>query len=101
MPTARRSLDKTSMLRKIVGYAETHRRGIHTARYNLPNVRVLTVTPGRQRIGNIIATYREHAAALVSPRLFLFADRTGLSRADDFLDYPWLDTAGEQHRLLD
>jgi hypothetical protein len=101
MPTARRSLDKTSMLRKIVGYAETHRRGIHTARYNLPNVRVLTVTPGRQRIGNIVATYREHAAALVSPRLFLFADRAGLSRADDFLDYPWLDAAGEQHRLLD
>jgi len=22
-------------------------------------------------------------------------------RAEDFLDYPWLDAAGEQHRLLD
>ena len=101
MPTARRSLDKTSMLRKIVGYAETYRRGIHTKRYNLPNVRVLTVTPGRQRIGNIIGAYREHAAALVSPKFFLFADRAGLRRAEDFLDYPWLDAAGEQHRLLD
>jgi hypothetical protein len=101
MPTARRTLDKTSMLRKIVGYAETYRRDIHAKRYNLPNVRVLTVTPGRQRIANIVATYREHAAALVSPKFFLFADRNGLRRAEDFLDYPWLDAAGDQHRLLD
>jgi hypothetical protein len=62
---------------------------------------VLTVTPGRTRIANIIATYREHAAALVSPKFFLFADRAGLNLAEDFLDYPWLDAAGEQHRLLD
>jgi hypothetical protein len=101
MPTARRGLDQTSYLRKIIGYAETYRRDLHAKRYNLPNVRVLTVTPGRQRIANIIATYREHAAALVSPKFFLFADRAGLRRAEDFLDYPWLDAAGEQHRLLD
>jgi hypothetical protein len=101
MPTARRALDKTSMLRKIVGYAETYRRDLHKKRYNLPNVRVITVTPGRQRINNIIAAYRQHAAALVSPKFFLFADRAGLARADDFLDYPWLDAAGEQHSLLD
>ncbi|HWB48624.1 MAG TPA: replication-relaxation family protein [Stellaceae bacterium] len=101
MPTARRSLDKTSILRKIVGYAETYRRDLHTKRYGLPNVRVLTVTPGRQRIGNIIAAYREHANTLVSPKFFLFADRAGLSRADDWLDYPLVDAAGEQHRLLD
>lgn len=101
MPTARRNLDKTSMLRKIVGYAETYRRDLHQKRYGLPNVRVITVTPGRQRIGNIIATYREHAAALVSPKFFLFADRASLRRAEDFLDYGWVDAAGEQHRLLD
>ena len=101
MPTARRALDKTSYLRKIIGYAETYRRDLHTKRYGLPNVRVLTVTPGRQRISNIIAAYREHASALVSPRFFLFADRAGLCRAEDWLDYPWVDAAGEQHRLLD
>ena len=101
MPTTRRALDKTSFLRKIVGYAETYRRDLHTKRYGMNNVRVITVTPGRQRIANIIASYREHAAALVSPKFFLFADRAGLRRAEDFLDYPWLDAAGEQHRLLD
>lgn len=101
MPTARQTLDKTSMLRKLVGYGETYRRGIHTKRYNLPNVRVLTVTTGRQRIGNIVASYREHAAALGSPRVFLFADHFGLHHANDFLDYSWTDAAREQHRLLD
>jgi protein involved in plasmid replication-relaxation len=100
-PTTRRTLDKSSMLRKGIGYAESYRRGIHTKRYGLPNIRILTVTPGRQRIGNIIEAYREHVAAFVSPRVFLFADRPGLHRADDFLDYPWIDAAGEQHRLLD
>jgi hypothetical protein len=57
--------------------------------------------PGRKRIANIITAYRDHAAALVSPKFFLFADSAGLNRAEDFLDYPWLDGAGEQHRLLD
>jgi hypothetical protein len=101
MPTERRDLSKTSYLRKLMGYAHTYRHELHTKRYNLPNVRVLTVTPGRQRIANITNAYRDHAAALVSPKFFLFADRPGLSRAEDFLDYPWLDAAGEQVRLLD
>jgi hypothetical protein len=101
MPTERRDLSKTSYLRQLIGYAQTYRHDLHAKRYGLPNVRVLTVTPGRQRIANIIAAYRAHAAALVSPKFFLFADRAGLNRAQDFLDYPWLDAASEQHRLLD
>jgi hypothetical protein len=101
MPTERKDLSKTSMLRKLVGYAETYRRDLHAKRYNLPNVRVLTVTPGRQRIANIIAAYRTHAAALVSPKFFLHADRPGLARAEDILDYPWLSGSGDQVRLLD
>ena len=101
MPTERSDLTKTSMLRHLVAYAWSYRHDLQAKRYNLPNVRVLTVTPGRQRIANIIAAYRQHVAALVSPKFFLFADRPGLARADDWLEYPWLDAAGEQHRLLD
>jgi hypothetical protein len=101
MPTTRRNLTQTSYLRKLVGYGFTYKYDIHAKRYGLPNVRVLTVTPGRQRIANIIEAYREHTAALVPPKFFLFADRQGLRHAEDFLDYPWLDAAGEQHRLLD
>lgn len=94
-------LGGTSYLRKLVGYAETYRHDLHIKRYALPNVRVLTVTPGRARISNIIAAYHNHTAALVSPKFFLFADRAGLGRAHDWLQYPWLDAAGEQHRLLE
>src|SRR5258707_2595092 len=54
MPTERRDLSKSSYLRKIVSYAETYRRDLHTKRYGMSNVRVVTVTPGRQRIANII-----------------------------------------------
>jgi hypothetical protein len=101
MPTTRRDLSKTSYLRKLVGYAYTYRHDLHAKRYGLSNIRVLTITPGRTRIANIIAAHQQHTAALVSPKLFLVADRPGLRRAEDFLDYPWLDAAGEQHRLLD
>jgi hypothetical protein len=100
MPTERSDLGKTSYLRKLVGYAHTYRADIHKHRYGLPNVRVLTVTPGRHRIANIVGAYRKHVATLVSPKFFLFADRPGLAGAEDFLDYPWIDAAGEQHRLL-
>src|SRR6266567_2972417 len=95
MPTERKDLSKTSYLRKLVGYAHTYKHELHTKRYNLPNVRVLTVAPGRQSINNIIAAYRDNVAALVSPKFFLFADRPGLARAEDFLDYPWLDAEGQ------
>lgn len=101
MPTERRDLARTSYLRKLVGYAHTYRHELHKKRYGLSNVRVLTVTPGRQRIANIIASYRRHVASLASPRMFLFADRPGLVGAEDVLDYPWIDAAGDQHRLLD
>jgi len=101
MPVERRDLNKTSYLRHLLGYAWSYKNDLHAKRYNLPNVRVLTVTPGRSRIANIIAAYRQHVAALVSPKFFLFADRPGLARAEDWLQYPWLDAAGEHHRLLD
>ena len=69
MPTERKDLSKSSMLRKLVSFGESYRRDLHTKRYNLSNVRVLTVTPGRSRIANIIAAYRQHAASLVSAEI--------------------------------
>src|SRR6266851_776198 len=37
MPTERKDLNKTSYLRKLIGYAETYRHDVHTKRYGLPN----------------------------------------------------------------
>ena len=101
MPVVRPGLDKSSLLRKLIGYGFTHEDGLHRRFYGLPNFRVLTVVPTRQRINTIIAAHKQHTDKLVPPALCLFADRRGLLDAEDFFAYPWLDAAGTPHRLLD
>ena len=81
-------------------YGCTYRDGHHSEVYGLPNFRVLLVTTGRKRIESIIEAYRQHAASIASPRLFLFAEK-GLLSAPDFFEDQWTDAAGERHRLLD
>jgi hypothetical protein len=49
----------------------------------------------------LFAAHQKYTRTLASPKLFLFADRPGLLTAPDFFAYPWLDAAGEEHRLLD
>jgi hypothetical protein len=49
------------------------------------------------------ATKRSPASQvkLYIPKIFLFADRPSLLSADDFLNYPWADGAGNRQGLLD
>jgi Replication-relaxation len=101
MPVVRPGLDKSSLLRKLVLYGFTHEDGLHRKYYGLPNFRVLTVVPRRQRINTILAAHKQHTARLVPAALCLFADRRGLLDGADFFAYQWLDAAGEPHRLLD
>ena len=101
MPVVRPGLDKSSLLRKLVGYGFTYEDELHRQFYGLPNFRVLTVVPTRQRIATIIAAHKQHTEKLLPAALCLFADRRGLLDAEDFFAYPWLDAAGEPHHLLD
>lgn len=101
MPVMRSNLAQSSLGRKLIGYAHTFRADHHKLIYGLPNMRVLIVTTSRQRINSIITAHRQHTAALVSPRLFLMADRKALLGANDFFAHPWLDAAGVERRLLD
>jgi len=102
MPVIRSSgLSKSSYLRKLLAYGTTYKNDLHKKVYGFSNMRVLTVTRGPDRIQSIIEAHRRYTWQLCSPRVFLFADRQGLARAADPLEFPWLDAAGEQHRLLD
>jgi len=102
MPVVRSNLAQSSILRKLIGYGATHRGGLHTAMYGLPNFRVLTEAPGPKRVENMITEgYQRHLARTYPPGLFLFTDRRGLFAADDFLDHHWLDGEGQRHRLMD
>jgi hypothetical protein len=101
MPVVRIELTKTSFVRKLLAYGNTYQRDLHTEIYGFPNMRVLTVTRGRQRINSIIAAHQEHTWQLCSPTLFLFADRASLLGTEQFFDFPWIDAAGRRHGLLD
>jgi hypothetical protein len=92
---------ETSPLRKLIGYWATYKGEHHKRVYGLPNVRVLTVVPGRKRIDTVIRCLPPATASIASPRLFLFAERPGLLSAPDFFAYEWTDAAGERRRLLD
>src|SRR3954447_13894267 len=88
----RSNLVQSSILRKLIGYGATHRSGLHTAMYGLPNFRVLTETIGPKRVENMITeSSQRHLARTYPPGLFLFADRHSLFAAEDFLDHEWLD----------
>lgn len=101
MPVVRPDLDKSSLLRKLVLYGFTYEDKLHRQYYGLPNFRVLTVVPTRQRINTIVAAHEQHTKFLLPAGLCLFADRRGLLDAEEFFAYEWLDAAGESHRLLD
>ena len=61
MPVVRSNLAQSSILRKLIGYGATHRSGLHTAMYGLPNFRVLTEAPGPKRVANMILEgYQRH-----------------------------------------
>src|SRR4051812_10453341 len=101
MPVVRSNLAQSSILRKLIGYGATHRSGLHTAIYGLPNFRVLTEAPGPTRVaGMIINGYQKHLSHLYPPGLFLFTDRRTLFAAENFLDHEWLDGEGQRHRLI-
>ena len=102
MPVVRKNLAQSSILRKLIGFGQTHRAKLHTAIYGLPHFRVLTEAPGRKRVTNMIMEgYQGHLSHLYPPGLFLFTDRHSLFSADDFLDHEWLDGEGKRHRLID
>jgi hypothetical protein len=101
MPVVRLDLDKTSFLRKLLAYGHTYRRDLHTEIYGFSNMRVVTVTKGKQRIKGLQDAHREHTWQLCSPKVFLFADRPSLLSAEDVLSDLWVDGADDRQTLID
>jgi hypothetical protein len=97
MPVARKGLDQTSFRRKLLGYRETWRQGLHRTHLGIPNFRVLTVTTNEERRQHLIAACRSLGSGR---RLFLFADQGGLGRGP-VLHHDWFNGRREVVRLLD
>lgn len=97
MPVTRQGLGQTSFRRKLVGYQETWRQGVHRRHLGIPNFRVLTVTTNEERMRHLIAACGSLGGG---GRLFLFANQGALDRGK-VLSHEWLNGQREVIRLLD
>jgi hypothetical protein len=97
MPVTRRGLGQTSFRRKLLGYRETWRQGLHRTHLGIPNFRVLTVTTNEERRQHLVAACRSLGS---SRRLFLFADQQAPGRGGILRD-DWQNGHGEVVRLID
>ncbi len=97
MPVTRKGLAQTSFLRKLLAYQGTWRRGLHRAHLGIPNFRVLTVTPSRERVEHLVEACRTLSGG--GSRLFLFAQGERLGRGD-VLTHEWVNGRAEVVRLV-
>ncbi len=96
MPVMRQGLEQTSFWRKLLGYRETWRQGLHRRHLGIPNFRVLTVTTNEERMRHLVAACRSIGGG---QRLFLFADEERLG-GEDILTHEWVNGRGEGVQLL-
>lgn len=96
MPVARQGLAQTSFRRKLLGYQETWRQGLHRTHLGVPNFRVLTVTTNEERMRHMVAECRPLSAGA---GLFFFTAQEALGRGD-ILGHGWVNGRGEALRLV-
>jgi len=97
MPVTRKGLAQTSFLRKLLAYQGTWRRELHRTHLGIPNFRVLTVAPSRERVEHLVEACRTFSGG--GSRLFLFAQGERLSRGDA-LTHEWVNGRAEVVRLV-
>jgi hypothetical protein len=95
MPVMRSDIRQTSFYRKMVGYHETWKQGLHTKVYGIKNFRVLTVTSSPQRVKNLIEANKQLADGQGS-RMFLFTHEKALQALGDPLALGWLNGRDNQ-----
>jgi hypothetical protein len=101
MPVVRRTLQQTSLLRKLLAYAETHRADIHKSRFSMGNMRVLFVVPSADRRETLKQAFHERVPG-ISPQIFLAIDRAGLAEAKgNVLLARWQDMEGRERLLVE
>ena len=94
MPVLRKNFNQSSYFKKLLGYFETYKQGLHTQRYNIKNFRVLTVTTSQERINTMLEANRLLNQGQGS-RIFLFAHQEQLEN-ESILHIPWRSGRGQE-----
>jgi len=97
---AKASATQSSILQKLLGYADAHNRKLHEELYGYKRFRVLFVIEGgERRIENIIAVYQANVAQLIPAGAFLFTTVEKLKK-EGFLAPIWVNGKREEVALL-
>lgn len=99
MPILRTAANQSSIVQKMLGYADVYVRKLHFERFGYRNFRVLFVTHGRDRIASMLDAYNEHVRHLCPPGVFLFADYRDLF-VQSTLGAVWVDGTGASVELV-
>ena len=95
---SRQLVGKSSFRRKLLGYYQLWKEGLHTSQWGFKAFRVLTVTPSEKRIENMIAVQKEIVGEQGS-NLFLFTTPKRLAEKSPLADV-WVTGKGAQTALL-
>ena len=97
MPVTRKNGDQTSLLRKLHNYSATWERNLHREHLGIRRFRVLIVTTGTERVGNLV----DACARIPKGKgLFLFTDIGSFHGHGDPFALPWVNALGQAERLL-
>lgn len=75
MPITRRDIRQTSFARKLISYADTYERKLHTERFGIKNFRVLTVTTSQERITTMQQAWQSEISHRATAAMFLFKSK--------------------------
>ena len=95
---SRQLVGKSSFRRKLLGYYQLWKEGLHTKQWGFKAFRVLTVTPSEKRIENMLAVQREIVGEQGS-NLFLFTTPKRLAEKSPLADV-WITGKGAVTALL-
>jgi hypothetical protein len=100
MPVVRRTPSQSSIIQKMLGYADARDRKLQKKYFGYNNFRVLFVTRDRdRRIASMQEAWEQHAAHLIPAGAFLFADYDDLIKHSP-LGNIWTNAKGERANLI-
>jgi hypothetical protein len=94
-----KSLNKSSYRRKVLGYFQLWKTGLHTAQWAMKSFRVLVIAPSEKRIANMMAVQQDVTGGAASG-LFLYATPADI-QTHGALGPAWRTATGERVALHD
>ena len=96
MPIRRRSLDQSSIWRKLLAYEATWSQGLHQSRLEMKRFRVLFVTESEKRRNNLVA---ECTKLPRGKGLFLFTTFQALRESQNAYEHLWHTVSGKMETV--